>query len=96
MCDNRQIDVNFPMTREEFQDYLRVSKYTLQDYLAEGLNRVGFKVGREYRFIPLDVVSWLKDRQKKNHKVGKNMLSKNELKLIALRGRKGKKSREQS
>ncbi len=84
MCDTKPIDTNYPMTFEELREYLRISKYTLHDYLAEGLGRqAGFKVGKEWRFMPLDVVEWLKDRHRKNHKVRQNILSQDELKIIA-------------
>ncbi|OGW14689.1 MAG: hypothetical protein A3G93_04815 [Nitrospinae bacterium RIFCSPLOWO2_12_FULL_45_22] len=93
MCDTRQpVDPNFPMTFEELKAYLRVSKYTLQDYLAEGLGmQAGFKIGKEWRFMPLDVIEWLKDRHRKNYKVKQNILSHNELQNIARRALKAQK-----
>ena len=94
MCDTKTIDPNYPITFEELREYLRVSKYTLQDYLAEGLGRqAGFKVGKEWRFMPLDVIEGLKDRHKRNFKTSKNILTKNKLQLIASRAIKAEISR---
>ena len=95
MCDTKLIDPNFPMTFEELREYLRISKYTLQDYLAEGLGRQSaFKIGKGWRFMPLEVIEWLKDRHKRNYKTTKNSLSQNELKLIASKAIKAQKSRD--
>lgn len=89
MCETKAIDPNYPITFEELQEYLRVSKYTLQDYLAEGLGRqAGLKVGKEWRFLPLEVIQWLKDRYIRNFKVTQNILSQNELQNIARRALK--------
>jgi hypothetical protein len=53
------------MTFEELCQYLKARPPTIRSYLAEGLKDVGFKVGKEWRFLPLDVVEWLKWRQQR-------------------------------
>jgi hypothetical protein len=95
MCDTdikQSIDPNYPLTLEELKEYLRISEDTLKAYLSEGLGREGFKVGKSWRFMPLDVIVWLKDRHKRNYKASQNILSKNELKLIALKAKKAQQS----
>lgn len=94
MCDTKVIDPNYPLTRQELEEYLRISSDTLSDYLKEGLNRVGFKIGKGWRFLPFEVIQWLKDRHKRNYKTTKNSLSQNELKLIALKAIKAQRSRD--
>ena len=63
--DQRPIDPHRPMTFEELCQYLKARPPTIRSYLAEGLKDVGFKVGKEWRFLPLDVVEWLKWRQRR-------------------------------
>jgi hypothetical protein len=53
------------MTFEELCQYLKPRSPTIRSYLAEGLKDVGFKVGKEWRFLPLDVVEWLKWQQRR-------------------------------
>jgi hypothetical protein len=53
------------MTLEELCHYLKARPPTIRTYLAKGLKGVGFKVGKEWRFLPLDVIEWLKWRQRR-------------------------------
>src|SRR2546421_8489555 len=62
-ADQRPIDPYQPMTLEELCHYLKARPPTIRTYLAEGLKEVGFKVGKEWRFLPLEVIEWLKWRQ---------------------------------
>jgi predicted site-specific integrase-resolvase len=53
------------MDFEEVCDYLQASPSTIRSYLAEGMTEAGFKVGKEWRFLPLDLIDWLKRRQQR-------------------------------
>jgi Helix-turn-helix domain len=59
------IDPHRPMDFQELCRYLKASPPTIRAYLAEGLREVGFKVGKEWRFLPLEVIEWLKWRQRR-------------------------------
>jgi hypothetical protein len=63
--DQRPIDPHRPMTFQELCQYLRVRPPTIRTYMAERLREVGFKVGKEWRFLPLEVIEWLKWRQRR-------------------------------
>jgi hypothetical protein len=67
-CSQRPIDPNRPMDFDELCRYLKASRSTIRSYLAEGMTEVGFKVGKKWRFLPLEVIDWLKRRQQ--HKAG--------------------------
>ncbi len=49
-----------PLTTPELCEYLRASKSTIDQYNREGMPR--FYVGKECRYIPSEVVDWLKRR----------------------------------
>jgi hypothetical protein len=49
-----------PLTASELCEYLRASKYTIDQYNREGMPR--FFVGKEIRYIPEKVVAWLERR----------------------------------
>jgi hypothetical protein len=53
------------MDLEEICGYLKATPSTIRAYLTEGMTEVGFKVGKEWRFLPLDVVDWLKRRRQR-------------------------------
>jgi hypothetical protein len=63
--DREPTDPFRPMNFEELCRYLKARPQTIRAYLAEGLGRVGFKVGKEWRFLPLDVIEWLKWRHRR-------------------------------
>ncbi len=88
------IDPNQPMTLEELKRYLQASEDTLRGYLGEGMGRQsGFKVGKSWRFLPLDVVEWLKRRQKRNLKQKDGILCQRALKLIAQKALNAEKTK---
>jgi hypothetical protein len=63
--DQRPIDPHRPMTFHELCQYLRARPPTIRTYLAEGLKEVGSKVGKEWHFLPLEVIERLKWRQRR-------------------------------
>jgi hypothetical protein len=53
------------MTFQELCQHLKARPPTVHTYLAEGLKAVGFQVGKEWRFLPLEVIAWLTWRQRR-------------------------------
>lgn len=49
-----------PLTKAELCDFLRASKYTINQYNQEGMPR--FFVGKQCRYIPARVLQWLERR----------------------------------
>ena len=54
---------NRSMGIKELADWLGASRSTVAQYVREGLGEAaGFKVGKQWRLMPLEVVAWLRDR----------------------------------
>jgi hypothetical protein len=62
-CSQRPVESNRRMDFEELCRYLKASRSTIRSYLADGMTEVGFKVGKKWRLLPLEVIGWLKRRQ---------------------------------
>ena len=59
-------DRNFPVTEVWVADYLQLSRSTVQKWRMQGIGPPYVKLGKSVRYLPEDVESWLKTKQRLN------------------------------